>query len=351
MTRPRVAIALVAAIVVAAVLAVQQSGLEAAPTAEMLRALASLFWPLGVVALVAVFRQQLSSAVARVLKVKLPGGVELELDQLRDQVSEVSHGPSEVLLQVEPPTTSHMTTSRNTDAGTEINTTVTPPLQDTPRLLPLQGSSAEEDALVTKLLGVAADNPRIGLIELSIELERAIRRVLAASGKVERLARPKGLAAMARSADVLPAAVVQTVQDFARVRNRLVHGHDTDVSNSELARAVDIGVDLLRAFQRLLRSAPRVVTSGIPLYRDSARSEQVLGVSGVVIEAPSGDRGVTRHVFPTTQSDLKPGDLVSWEWDETRVWSSLWYYDPSACHTRIAFESSFEFVGRPLTEV
>jgi hypothetical protein len=190
--------------------------------ADLISALASLTWPVIIIAIVNWFRPEIRAILSRVKKGKFLG-TEFELDELqtKTEAAEIS-----------------ATASPGGDRFFEHTITVGPaPAQDE----------------IEEVLREAGRSPKLGLILLSTKIERAARELAADIG-LDVSRRPVPLNAMIRAlvqAEQLPEEAGEALNLFNQVRNRIIHGHDAD--DDEIARAIDSGTRLLR----LLLSRPR----------------------------------------------------------------------------------------------
>jgi hypothetical protein len=190
--------------------------------ADLISALASLTWPVVIIAIVNWFRPEIRAILSRVKKGKFLG-TEFELDELqtKTEAAEIS-----------------ATASPGGDRFFEHTITVGPaPAQDE----------------IEEVLREAGRSPKLGLILLSTKIERAARE-LAADNRLDVSRRDASLTNTIRAlvqADQLPFAAAEALNLFHHVRSRIVHGHDAD--DDEIARAIDSGTRLLR----LLLSRPR----------------------------------------------------------------------------------------------
>jgi hypothetical protein len=142
-----------------------------------------------------------------------------------------------------------------------------------------------------------------------------------------------------------------SVRVFSAVRDRINHGYS--VPDEEVARAVESGKLILRTLEGLKREKKVVVDTGVELYGDSGGKSPRAGVWGLVLENTSSDGKDTKsvQVFPTTRTDYRAGDEVTWDFDMGSVYAETWYRDPKTREIRHAWQQSAEFVGRPLKDV
>jgi hypothetical protein len=136
--------------------------------AELLKGIAAVLWPLVVVIAIIVFRKEVSALLTRLRKAKFLGG-ELELDESLDRLERTAEA-----LEAE-----------GTSGSQELES-------------PTAGGS---DDIVPKILEEASRSPKVALMLLSAELDRAVRELLASLGGEHRsrtLSLRKGLEELAQ---------------------------------------------------------------------------------------------------------------------------------------------------------
>jgi hypothetical protein len=195
--------------------------------ADLISAIASLTWPVVVVAIVSWFRPAIRAILSRIKKGKFLG-TEFELDELQAKaaVAEAkAEAASGAMIQA--------------SAGFHGAGTL--------------AADVAQDA-VEEVLREAIRSPRLGLMLLSAKIDRAARELAADTGLDVTGGPHPPLIAVVRA---LLQAGRLSIEDgdalilFYQVRNRILHGHDAD--DDEVARAIDSGNRLLR----LLLSKPR----------------------------------------------------------------------------------------------
>ena len=141
--------------------------------AELLQAIASLLWPILTFVVVMLFRKEITDLVRRLKRGKL-FGQELELEKSLDQLDEKAKAAAAQVPEL-PVTNIHK--------RIEATGTVEPPLQ----LNRAQVSDEESEAdIVQKVLNLANSAPKLGLVLLSSEIDKEVRRRLATMGLLER---------------------------------------------------------------------------------------------------------------------------------------------------------------------
>jgi hypothetical protein len=213
-------------------------------------------------------------------------------------------------------------------------------------------SERSADDVISQILREAAQSPRVGLIRLSAELERAVRTVLFSSGWGNpESARPlrRGIERLVELG-VLTRSAASALALFQEVRNQIVHGNDS-IPDEDALRALDAGIPLLRAVLAIPRERNVVHHPGVALFSDGNASKEMPGVKGLILKTTSPGGAITEmRIFPTTRGTYVVGRQVTWEWDSTRSWHEAWYRDPDTGAVKKAWDGSLEFVGRHLDD-
>jgi hypothetical protein len=285
--------------------------------AELLKGIAAVLWPLVVVGAIIIFRKELQALLARLRKAKFLGG-ELELDESLDRLE-------------------------RTAEALEAETAPAPP--------EIESRSAESpDSIVAKILEEAGRSPKVALMLLSAELDRAVREILASLGgepRSWRLSLRKGLEELAQRTS-LPNETLRALNQFSEVRNLIVHGRG-QVSDDEILRAIDSGLVILKAIRAVPHESHAVHWDNVDVYSDSECRELREDCKGIILESLSAGGAITDYrIFPTTRDHYRKGMRVSWEWNGSQKWGDSWYRDPESHEIKYAWSASIEFVGRDL---
>lgn len=203
------------------------------------------------------------------------------------------------------------------------------------------------DGIVDEILDDASRSPTIGLIRLSVELERAVSELLLSAGWTLPSLRPGLQAGVERLVEVgvLTRSAASALTIFRDVRNEVIHG-GRKYSEAEIIRAIDAAIPLLRAVLAIPRESNFVFAPGISLFRDEHLSERIADATGVMLKTRSGGGVETSYrIFPTTRVDYEAGRQVAWEWGP-RQWGPAWYQDPTTGQVKQGWSGSMEFVGR-----
>jgi len=204
-----------------------------------------------------------------------------------------------------------------------------------------------------KILEEAIQSPAVAMMHLSLEIDRQLRLILAAIGKLgdyvgQSPNQALDLIAIHMNAPI-PPEVRDTLNDFWNLRNRVVHGPDS--KQRDAMRSVDYGLRILRIVQSIPRPS-FIVLRVVPVFSDSTCGVPSHDVSGVILEhrGPNGEIEGP-HVHPSRKG-YNQGQSVSWEWDRTgEGWGKTWYRDPDSGEIKLAWSQSLEFIGRPLEQI
>ncbi|MGB8581376.1 MAG: hypothetical protein WCD47_11185 [Candidatus Sulfotelmatobacter sp.] len=210
-----------------------------------------------------------------------------------------------------------------------------------------------------QILEEAAASPVVAIMRLTLEIDRELRKLLAATGNLSQYKGelPEAIGLLERANEIeLPRELKDTLTQFWSLRNHIVH---SQVSEHLALRALDYGLRILKMVKSIPRYSYVVVRADIPVYANSACNPPAReDVRGVILEtfSPEG-KSTGRHIFPTTKV-YSPGESVSWEWNRQneKGWSASWYQepdpnDPSRRTIKSAWGESLEFVGRNLEDI
>lgn len=284
--------------------------------AELLRAVASLLWPVFAFVAAVIYKSDLRSFLARILKLRFLGQ-EVELDRSLDKL----HESASELREIPEDSSS-----------------------------PVDSGGADSVDVESQVLQEAARSPKVGLMLLSAEIEREARRTLAGLGvRLGRQTIRNAIHALIRYG--ISPSIVTTFDQFTEIRGMIMHGRAA-VSDDEILRAIDSGLVLLRAIRGVPRETHKVVHVNVPLFSDERARERRNDVKGVILESMSpGGVVANRRIYPTTSTELRPGMIVSWSWESDRAWDETWYLDPESGDVVSAWQSAAEFTGQNIDDV
>jgi len=293
---------------------------------ELLKAIASLLWPIFAFVALLIFRAQIAEAIGRIRKGKLLGQ-EIELSE---SLVELQQKASELSVEV------GSLPVKEEEAGDLV-----------------EKEQQQSDNSIREIVHEAARSPKAALILLATEIEREARKVMASVGLLKgrrHVPFTQALNELDRQYGGLPGHVSSGIKHFWDVRNRIIHGGGADEAN--ILSAIDSGVTILRALQALPRETNIVYHPGVKVYSDLDCKNEISNTKGVILEtsSPSGAKTFYR-IFPTTKTHFQKGRRVAWEWSNEHRWGDAWYKDPDTNEIKLAWNSSMEFVGRNLDEI
>lgn len=290
----------------------QLVAMSAQDAADLIRALASLAWPAVAATALLLFRDEISALLRRVTKGKA-GPIEFEIQRDLEELG------------------------ARTSAAAES--------------LPPQGDLDEEDSerdtsVAQQVLREASSSPKLALITLSAELERKAREVLASSQDPSEW-RNRPLSHTLNRLELSP-QVQAAYKEFQGVRNKIVHG--LTAGDDDALRAIDYGLVILDALNKIPHAIHRVVVPRVECFTD-AEGTVSAGYFAVLLQSEStAARESHEHVFPTRQESYRPGEALSWEWGH-QSFDETWYCDPRDGQIKYGWTVSLEFQGRPLDEI
>jgi hypothetical protein len=290
---------------------------------ELIVALATLMWPIVTLALILVFRKDLTALLARMRKGKL-FGQELELDPA---ILEFQRSVNEAQQEVPEPEA---------------------PVQK------LQEQADELDRDTKEILDIAARAPELGVVKLASKLEREVRLLTASLGQMDsnRHVSPLQLFYILLEKGYVPKHTAESLRSFWELRNRIVHGRGQE-SDKDVRRVLDIGLVLLKTIRAIPHEVNIVVHPDVPLYSDANCTTRIGDAVGVQLKTLSpGGAELSKQIFPTTKRGYYlRGKGVTWEWNLTKTWGPAWYLDPDTNMSKQAWASAGEFVGRHIDDI
>jgi hypothetical protein len=283
-------------------------------------------WPLVAVVALILFRPQLGGLLKRVKSGKI-FGQEVVLGDTLDDLDQKAKQAETTVADLPQPKSKSVEQQGKIDAAQQ-----------------------ETDDIVRNIIDEASRSPKAALLTLSAEIEKEMRRLLGSMGQLDksRLGVPRAIGQLSEWGWV-PRNLIDAVQLFWEVRNRIVHGYDAEPD--DVLRAIDSGLTILKTLRATLRQTVVVNHPGVDLYADKEGRRKVDGVKGIIldIERPSGST-TERFVYPTTVTTYKRDQRLTWETGK-RVFGEMWYRDPDTNEIKANWTSAAEFVGRPLDEV
>lgn len=213
----------------------------------------------------------------------------------------------------------------------------------------------QQEQVERRILEEALVSPKATLMQLTLEIDRELRKLLVSTGVLGRYlgsASPTPPNALTILSSVqgatIPEELKERVSEFWNLRNAVVH-RDSEVP----VLAFELGLSILRVLRGIPRPSYVVRKNNIPLYADRYCQTERQDVRGVWLEIFGAD-GVSQgtRIFPSTRKYIE-GASVGWEWnfDRRESWNDTWYKDAETGKCTQAWSGSMEFIGRNITEV
>ncbi len=209
-----------------------------------------------------------------------------------------------------------------------------------------ENKNSKGDEIINK----SFEDPTIGIVMLSREIEREIVNITASMGLLKEI-QNKPIShkfQLLIESKYLADSILQSVKTFWDLRNKIVHGKTIE-DEKQIIRVLDIGTSLLDTLKNIPRAKYIVYKKDIDLYSDSECSIKRNDVKGIILEtiSPEGTHA-SYNLRPTTKNFYNEKDIVAWEWSFENIWKQTFYKDPDTGQIVKAFDSSAEFVGRPI---
>lgn len=209
------------------------------------------------------------------------------------------------------------------------------------------------DDVVAEVLDQAARSPKLGLMLLSSELDRAVHRLLMGTGWGIQRRRWNLRDGVARLVEigVLPASATHAADLFTQIRNEVVHGAGTR-SDDEILRAIDSGIELYNAVANVPRERNFVLYANVPVFSNEDLTVPITDATAVFLRtvAATPQKTETERIFPTTRIDFQVGEEVAWLWDTSKQWNEAWCKHPATAEVIKAWDGALNFIGSPIDE-
>ena len=213
----------------------------------------------------------------------------------------------------------------------------------------------QQEQIERRILEEALMSPKAALMQLTLEIDRELRKLLVSTGALRRYmvlvsaTPPNALEILGGvQGATIPEELREKVSEFWSLRNTVMH-HDSEVP----FLAFELGLSILRVLRNVPRPSYVVKKTNVRLYADRYCQNERQGVEGVWVETFSAD-GVSQgtRIYPSTRKYAE-GMSVGWEWnyDQHQSWDDTWYKDPETGKCTQAWSGSMEFVGRDIKEV
>ena len=334
---------------------------------SILSGIATLLWPLLVFVVVILFRKNISDLLNRITAAEMFGAkaeFKSEMENLASATelaaAETTAISNETLLTDNPP---DFETIDPVDIKAEAPEPTPELPEETARRIAISFSPAysetwrsivfrDTDKEISRILMLAANDPKVALISLSALIEKTARQTLASHGKLgQRTSVPlrEALSELLRYG--LPETLFRAFNIFSDVRAKIVHG--SIASSDEAVRAIEYGITLLDALKSLWKQALIVLNPDLPLYGDAELTKPwpPESVKGIVLERHVMGKPSEVLIYPTRQTGYTKGDVVSRDWIPNQSMQKSYYKSPDTGTAELAFEDGKIFIGRPMREI
>lgn len=217
---------------------------------------------------------------------------------------------------------------------------------------------AQQDVPIDiRILGEALVNPKAALMQLTLDIEKELRKLLVSSGHLKEFLSssspipPTGLQILQRVGAELPQELVLAINEFWNMRNSAIHNPNFEVPSY----AFDRGLKIFHILENVPRPRYVVKQANVPLFADRTcriQRDDVVGVMLQTLDGQGNPHGDAR-VYPTHMK-YENGQSVGWEWSDdfkNHVYGDAWYKDPTNGQCTLAWNQSVEFMGRDVNDV
>jgi hypothetical protein len=187
-------------------------------------------------------------------------------------------------------------------------------------------------------------------------LEISLKNLIAATGKI---GPPESLSTLGRLAGWtamefgLSKDFVLAIRELTTIRNRVAHDY-RPISENDLQRAVESGLDLLSLVQRIPRDIVYIENPSIEIFKDRNCTEPYEDIKAVTLlfAAVPGATGAKVNVPTNKSNEYIFMEQVSSEWDRQVKWPIAWMLDSEKKEGVPAWNvEKYEFCGRPIRSI
>jgi hypothetical protein len=212
------------------------------------------------------------------------------------------------------------------------------------------GAPGELEQTIKEIHDEALSSPKVALLRLSIAMENKSRDILAQTnwGQGKSNISLDQAFEQLHTLGQLPPSASASFNQFSDITRRIISGAYL-VSDSDIMSALDSGIGLLKQLYAIPIEENIVSNPDVAIYSDAECKVKLTDVRAVILETTSpGGSSKSFRIYPTTRTDYRIGELVSWEWNMSRIWGQAWYRDPADGKIKQAWTQSAEFIGRRL---
>jgi len=282
-------------------------------TIKLIEAISTILWPITTLIIIFIFKSSIAKLIARIQKGKVLGN-EFEFGtEVRKFESSVNKAKEENPYSFE----------------------------------------FEKDDKYVDILNKSVENPEIGILMVSAELERKIKQIFALTG----LSNSHSHNSLIQSFDILEKSgyvtknTINSLKIFRELRNKIAHGITIEKSNN-IVGMLDTGIGLLKIVDSIPHEKNFVYKFDVPIFKDENCTIPYEKGKAIILESHSSN-GVNKfkRVFPTMQTNYKIGMQLTWEWSFKNKWDEAFYIDPDTKEKKPAWSSSAEYIGRDVKKV
>lgn len=291
--------------------------------AEVLKAIGAVAWPLVVVVIAWIFRSELQGLIGRLSSAEVLGNkftMEPQLDALENKAAQAS-----------------------VENVPEIAAEEVPQGGDVP-VAAAEGES-EVDEFIADVLEEAGRNPKLGLMLLSMGLDRLSRRI----AKARQTPNQSSISHVVRELQpTLPVNITAALEDFRAIRNKIVHG--MSATQNDIIRAIDSGIMIYRALSNVSLPLFKVITPHVELYQDPAGQRKFPFHHGVEVKNLNDDSSELPLIYPT-RLHFSEGDLIVPAWNMNTVLREIYYRKADTGEIVLQWTESAEFAGEVIEQL
>jgi hypothetical protein len=286
---------------------------------ELIIAISKILWPIITFILVLIFKGSIENLLSRMKRGNF-FGQEMEFEQeMNDFIDSVSDAEKEVYA---------------VDKEKSIET-------------------SKNNNIIQNILEEASREPRVGIMLLSIEIEKELRTLMGVLGLLNQYEYRSPIKAfdLFEKRGSLPPNTIHSVKQFWNIRNKIIHGKINE-SREKILRVLDIGISLLKMLKAIPHEKNVVAHSEVNIYKDSNCEFKYNYGKGLILKTISNNGETTnKRIFPTTKNNYKKEMQVTWEWSDENKWNEAWYIDPDSGEIKYGWSESLEFVGKDINKL
>jgi hypothetical protein len=222
------------------------------------------------------------------------------------------------------------------------------PLQYMPIVDLVREGRLAETTRESKILRIASVDKFTAMLQIGMELEAEILLLAAMIGLRNRA--PVGTFQEATDAlfkhGLITVNTKAALLDFWRLRNNIAHAqYPLEENDPVLTSFLDSGLRLLRLISNIPRPIYRVSQPAVQLYKDESCTQKIEDFAGVLLEVTEPNGSKSQRIFPAGRK-FNEGEIVGWDWDNTRKFGPAYFVDPKTQQPTLAWSEAFAFNGR-----